>query len=533
MMAVMKLHVAAIYLLCYVFLDWVSYVHPVLPIGITPWNPPPGLSLFLLLHFGLRYWPLLFPAALAADIIVRGVPAPWPVLVEAALLLTAAYACAAILLNRYLPSRPRLITARDLGIFLAVVLPTTLFVSTVYVTLFMAADRVPTGEFIPSLFRHWVGDLNGILVFTPMLLTHADLAQWKRGLNHKKIMEIVLQAASIITALWVIFGLTETEEFKFFYLLFLPLIWIAVRWALRGATLALVTIQLGLIIAVQLAGYHAATFVQFQFLMLALCVTGLVLGAAVSQRIQIEATLNRKQAALNQALQFAAAGEMTSALAHELNQPVSALSNYLRASQTLLQATDLDRITLDKTLNKAVQEARRAGSVVHRLRDFFRRGSIETQLISAAQLTEDAIAAVRVRAEQANIHIITQASSNLPRLQVDPTQIAMILHNLLTNAIEAIIESNATRREIIVRLTLEQSHVIIAVEDSGPGIAADVIDTMFEPFITSKPGGMGLGLAISRNLALAHDGDLHATTIARGGARFELQLPVLTEEETQ
>lgn len=533
MMFAMKLHVAVIYLLCYVFLDWVSYVHPVLPIGITPWNPPPGLSLFLLLYFGLRYWSLLFPAALAADIIVRGAPAPWPILVEAALLLTAAYACAAILLNRHLPSRPSLTTARDLGVFLAIVLPTTLLVSTIYVALFMAADRVPVGEFIPSLFRHWVGDLNGILVFTPMLLAHADLSQWKRIISRKKIMEISLQSISIIAALWTIFGLAETEEFKFFYLLFLPLIWIAVRWGLRGATLALVAIQLGLIVAVQLAGYHAATFVQFQFLMLALCVTGLALGAVVSQRIQIEAALNRKQAALNQALQFAAAGEMTSALAHELNQPISALSNYLRASQTLLQTPDLDHTTLDATLNKAVQEARRAGSVVHRLRDFFRRGSIEARPTSAVQLVEDAVGAVRVRAEQAGIRITTQIPANLPLLQVDSTQIAMVLHNLLANAIEAIVESNALHREITVRLVREQAKVIIMVEDSGPGIAADVIGTMFEPFITSKPGGMGLGLAISRNLALAHGGDLHAVTIVDGGARFVLQLPVLTEEETR
>src|SRR5690606_8933856 len=124
--------------------------------------------------------------------------------------------CAAILLNRYLPSRPRLATAHDLGIFLAVVLPTTLIVSTIYVALFMAADRVPESEFVASLFRHWVGDLNGILVFTPMLLTHADSILWKRDFSRRKILEIALQAISIIMALWMIFGLAETEEFKFF-----------------------------------------------------------------------------------------------------------------------------------------------------------------------------------------------------------------------------------------------------------------------------------------------------------------------------
>ncbi|HEX6929336.1 MAG TPA: ATP-binding protein, partial [Gammaproteobacteria bacterium] len=525
--------VVVAYLASYVFLDWVSYVHPVLPIGITPWNPPPGLSLFLLLVFGLRYWPLLFAAALAADVIVRGVPAPWPVLLEAAALLTGVYTLAAFLLKKYFRDDLHFVTARDLGIFLAVVIPATLLVSTTYVALFMSVGRVPAGEFLPSLFRHWVGDLNGILVFTPALLTYTESAAWRKGWSGIMKLEIAAQTFSIAFMLWAIFGLTTTDEFKFFYLLFLPLIWISVRWGMRGATLALIAIQLGLIAAVQLGGYHAATFVQFQFLMLALCVTGLVLGTVVTQRMQVETKLSQKQAALNRALQFAAAGEMTSALAHELNQPIAAVTNYLRACQALLRADAVDQERLDGTMEKAVQEARRAGAVVHRLRDFFRRGSIDLRPVAVDQLIGDAVNALRDRAAQAGVRIQTRISATILTLSVDPTQIAMVLHNLIANAIEAISSANPARREIDITVTGDTKNVRISIEDAGPGIDPDVAASMFEPFVTSKPEGMGLGLAIGRTLVRAHGGELHAENRERGGARFVLTLPVDTGEHLQ
>ncbi|HEX6927984.1 MAG TPA: ATP-binding protein, partial [Gammaproteobacteria bacterium] len=452
---------------------------------------------------------------------------------EAAALLTGAYTLAAFLLKKYFHDDVRFITARHLGIFLAVVIPVTLAVSTTYVALFMSVGRVPPGEFLPSMYRHWVGDLNGILVFTPALLAWRNPAVWRKGWTGLMTLEVVAQMLSIAFTLWVIFGLTTTDEFKFFYLMFLPLIWISVRWGMRGATLALIAMQLGLIAAVQLGGYHAATFVQFQYLMLALCVTGLVLGAVVTQRMHMETQLSQKQAALNHALQFAAAGEMTSALAHELNQPVTAVTNYLRAGQALLRAPDADREMLYTTLDKAVQEARRAADVVHQLRDFFRRGSIELRQTTVGQLVADAVNALQDRAAQAGVRVQTRIAAPSLRLAVDPVQIAMVLHNLVANAIEAIAAAQAERREININVTSSEDAVSITVEDSGPGIGAEVATSMFEPFVTSKPEGMGLGLAISRTLVRAHGGELSAGNGALGGARFTLTLPLEPGEATQ
>lgn len=521
----MDWRVVIVYLSCYVFLDWVSYVHPVLPLGITPWNPPPSLSLFLLLRFGQRYWPWLLVAAVAADVVVRGVPAPWPVLLAAAALVMLVYTLAAAALRRLWPSGEHFATGRDLALFLAVVVPATLVVAAGYVGIFTFSGRVAAADFVPNVLRHWIGDLNGILVFAPVLLYYSDRRRWRRRWRRSAAAEGIAQALAVAAALWLVFGPIASDEFKFFYLLFLPLVWIGARWGIGGATLAVLAIQLGLIAALQAGGYHAATFVQFQYLMLALCVTGLALGAIVTQRRHIEAELRAKQNALNRAQQFAAAGEMTSAMTHELNQPIAALANYLGACQTLVRKTNPDPELLEATMRKAVAQARRASDVVQHLRDFFRRGASYPEEVSAAQLVEEAVESVRVRAQQANIRIFVRVEPHIPMLWIDPMQVSMVLHNLLANAIDAIVHADAAVREVRVRAAQEDGHVLISVQDTGPGVAAGDADEIFEPFVTSKPEGMGLGLAVSRSLMRAQGGDLSLVP-SRGGARFVVMMPV-------
>jgi C4-dicarboxylate-specific signal transduction histidine kinase len=239
----------------------------------------------------------------------------------------------------------------------------------------------------------------------------------------------------------------------------------------------------------------------------------------------MERTLLQKQGSLNRALQFAAAGEMTSAMAHELNQPVTALSNYLRAAQTILQRPDRDEKLLDDTLNKAADEAQRAARVVQQLREFFRRGATNTTSVDVATLVAEVVETVRNRAILAEVQVEVVVPHGLAPLDADQTQLAMVLHNLLVNAIEAIVSGGSTHRVVRLELIDLGDAVRIVVEDSGPGIAPEIEATMFEPFATSKPEGMGLGLAISRTLVRAHGGDLAAEPRAGGGTRFVLSLP--------
>lgn len=513
------------YIALYVFLDWISYIHPVLPIAITPWNPPPGLSLAFLLLYGLRNWPALVVAAFLADVLVRGIPAPLPWLAIASLTLAGCYTWIASLLADKARISGKFDNLQDLTRFLAVILPGTLVAGMAYVAIFTFAGLVPVEGFIDNVLRFWVGDAIGVMVVTPLLLAHdADTSPLRRE-SWRPTSETLLQAIGVLLALWLIFGVEYTDEFKFFYLLFLPLIWISMRHGIQGATLAIVGIQLGLIVALQLGGHRITAVLEFQLLMAALTVTGLFLGMVVTNRREVEEQLRNRQAELNQALRMAAAGEMASAFAHELNQPLSAISSYLRACQLLLVAPDEQRELLIETMDKVVAEAGRAGQVVHRLRDFYRSGELKLERLAVEPLLQGGMSTLKKRAERHGVIVRLLAASDLPEVAVDQMQIETVLHNLISNAIDAFAGSKGG--EIEVNAVLDANgDVRVCVSDNGPGITPEMTQRLFEPFATSKPEGMGLGLAITRSLLDAHGGKLWVEPALGKGARFCFTLPV-------
>lgn len=512
------------YLFLYVFMDWVSYIHPVLPLAITPWNPPPGLSLAFLLLYGIRQWPALFIAALLAEIFVRGIPAPFPYLAASSLLLTVCYTGAAALLLGPLRFDTKLSSLRDLSWLLAVALGGALLAALAYVSIYTVAGLVPTQEFMANILRFWVGDVIGITVAAPLILS---LAHHQTGRRAASAREMMAQTASIVLTLWVIFGLEFTDEFKFFYLLFLPLIWIAMRHGIRGATLAILGTQLGLIAAVQTGGHKVAAVIELQLLMLALAITGLFLGMAVTSRRLLEDRLREQQTELDRALRFAAAGEMTSALAHELNQPLSALTSYLHSCQLLLSQPEIQHTLLTGTMGKAVDEARRAGQVVHRLRNFYRGGIVQRQQLSILPFLQEGIAPLLNRAERHNISIRIACPPKLADIRADRVQLETVLHNLVSNSIDAIAGARSARREIIIDASaLSADEICICVADTGPGIPPEMQPQVFEPFTTGKIDGTGLGLAISRSLVEANHGKIWLDKSFAGGARFCFSVPV-------
>ena len=375
-----------------------------------------------------------------------------------------------------------------------------------------------------DILRFWVGDVIGIMVVVPLILS---LARPQTGSRTSSTREIMAQTASIALTLWVIFGLEFTDEFKFFYLLFLPLIWVAMRHGIRGATLAILGMQLGLIAAVQTSGHKAAAVIELQLLMLALAITGLYLGMAVTSRRLLEERLQAQQAELDRALRFAAAGEMTSALAHELNQPLSALTSYLHACQLLLTRPEIQYTLLTDTMGKAVDEARRAGQVVHRLRNFYRGGIVQRQPISMLPFLQEGIAPLLNRAQRHDISVRISCPQKLPAIRADRVQLETVLHNLVYNSIDAIAGARSARREIIIDASaLPADEICICVSDTGPGIPSEMQPQVFEPFITGKVDGTGLGLAISRSMVEANHGKIWLDKSFAGGARFCFSVPV-------
>jgi two-component system sensor kinase FixL len=522
-MRAISLPVLLSYGLASLALDAVSNPQTILPLALAPWTPATGLSLAYLLLFGSQYAPWLIGITFLIGLPLYGLPPDWLAALWVATLLMLGLVGLAGWLRHGLGVNPKLETLRDLSWFLVVAVLAAWLDAGVHV--FSRSPEAAPDAFAwwADLVNFWIGALIRVLVIAPLVLAN----DWRNWHKWRPTREMFLQAATIAIALWVIFGLRYTDEFKFFYLLFLPLIWVAMRYGLHGATAALAATHLGLNAILAWRELHAITVVEFQMLMLGLALTGLFLGLTVSVRRATEERLLRREADLNQALRLAAAGEMAQALAHELNQPLSALANYAQASRMMLADLDRHGPLLAETLNKIADEAGRAGQVVHRLREFFRGGTVRMETCAVPDLIEEGIAPLRKRAARFGIALEVALPASLPVVSADRVQIATVLLNLVGNAIDVLRKGVDGERRIDIGAEAPASGLVrVCVSDSGPGIVPEVRDRLFQPFATSKPEGMGLGLAISRTLVEAHGGTLEL--VGDRPTRFCFTLPVET-----
>jgi two-component system sensor kinase FixL len=495
---------AAVFAPCYVLLDWVSYIHPLGAFNITPWNPQPALAIAWMLLGGLVHAPVVLATILLADVVIRDVPLGISLL--AALTLTAGYGAIAEVLRRVLRPKPDLRTLRQLTLFGAVVIPGTALVAAAFVGVLYAAGSLGAGAALPGWLRFWVGDGVGVLVTAPLLLVVAD-AEGRRGFRAlARRWETLLQTALLAVTLWLIFAGLGGDPSHHFYLVFPPLIWIAIRHGLGGAIVAVGLVQAGVVLGIHHHPMPSLPIIELQALVAALTLTALYLGVMTDER-------QRANEGLKQSLRLATAGEMAGAIAHEVNQPLTALTNYARSGQMLIAAGRTAEAAA--VIERIMAEAQRASEVVRRLRDFFREGRTRLERVPVAELIES------VRRQATNGDLSVREEPDLPDVLVDRLQIELVLRNLIANAAEAVdgragaIELSAQRHD--------PQHVRIVVTDSGPGIPAASRERVFEPFVSGKPTGMGLGLAVSRAIAEAHGGTLDAMPGPHG--EFHLVLP--------
>src|SRR3974390_740659 len=238
-----KLVVGLIYLAAYAVLDWISFIEPYAQLGITPWNPGTGLSFVLLLLFGLRMIPFLLISPLLADYFTQQFAMPWQVEVLASVLVGGGYSIAVTLLMR--PGQrfdPTLASMNDLVLLLVVAFISAAFVAGGYVTLIIAAGLLPPADFGAATLRYWVGDVIGITVITPFAL----FALTRRGIL-PMTTETLLQFVAIGLALALVFGLTQEQHFQLFYVLFLPIVWLAVRTGSEGGSVGILVRTLGFV----------------------------------------------------------------------------------------------------------------------------------------------------------------------------------------------------------------------------------------------------------------------------------------------
>jgi two-component system sensor kinase FixL len=515
---------AAAYILLYLALAWLSHARPVLKPEITPWNPQAGLTVAFLLMYGARLWPLAAVAALLSEVLISSNDVALPLSLAACVWIGVIYGALATLLRRLDLAGP-LLSARAAGRFAGAAVVASLVVAIGYVGLFVAVGDVLADDALRGMARYGLADMNGILMLTPLFVL-MDHRRESLGVFRSHWREAAVQSASVLITLIVVFYLPAADQLRFFYLLFVPIIWISLRWRVNGALFAVLAIQIGLIVAARLE-IHTPRFIDLQVLLLTLSLTALLLGAVVAERAAILHRLRERDAELARATRFAVAGELTSALAHELNQPITALVSYLRASDILASRQANTDPQLRATLAKSVNEAMRASDVLRKLRDFYRGGTVKREQVDFAALSTRVAASFQENLRLASATLVSTIDSSVPPVEGDATQLEIVLHNLIANAIDAVSRMPSVQRRIELHATRSDDELILSVEDSGPGISAEVSREIFEPFVTTRPGGMGLGLAISRTLAQARGGDLSfGRSSTLGGACFKLRLPI-------
>lgn len=244
-------------------------------------------------------------------------------------------------------------------------------------------------------------------------------------------------------------------------------------------------------------------------------------------RKEAEQRLNQLQSDLVHMARVSAMDEMGAALAHELNQPLTAIMLYLQAVQKSSDAAGSLPETMRAILTKAVREAERAGSIIQRMRSFVEKREPERKLTDIRSLVDEAVE-LTMLGHRGHVRVVREHSKDLPKVPVDAVQIQQVIVNLVRNALEVVRGRPSPEIRIV---TKEQNQMaLISVSDSGPGISPEVMPTLFKAFSTSKRTGLGLGLAISKTISQNHTGDLTVDPGGNGrGATFTVQLPITAD----
>jgi PAS domain S-box-containing protein len=246
----------------------------------------------------------------------------------------------------------------------------------------------------------------------------------------------------------------------------------------------------------------------------------------ITQRKQAEERAGRLQSDLAHMGRVTTIGQMASGLAHEINQPLAAVSTYVDACRQLMQNSECAPAEVIEALEEIGGEARRASTVIHRLRDFLRRPEPEDSLIAANDLVREVVDLTSAQIRGTGSTLNLDLAVDLPPVYVDSIQIQQVILNLVRNALEAMEASETGQRILTIRTCqTDKSGVEVAVSDTGCGISEEVQSRLFEPFYTTKEKGMGLGLVISRTIIQAHGGDLWSTPNHDRGASFRFTLP--------
>ena len=523
--------------IAFVVLEWLSSIHEFMSVPITPWNPGLGVVFAFMLLRGPLFAFVLFAGMIAAEWVVVRTELQWPIIVAIAAIISLVYGGAALVIRRALHVDAGLYQLRDIVVLLAAGIAAAFLASLLVALLLLLDHRIETDNVLTAATPLLLGDIIGIAVMAPLTLRLVMLMQGRAsltGYSRPLAIESAFYIAVICMALWIIVGGASGGGLRYFYLLFVPVMLAAVRHGFDGACVALAVAQFALVGLMHYFGYDARAFTDMQTLMLVLTGTGLVVGAVVSERQNAdrlmrlaEERLREKELESGRAARFTLVNGMASALAHEINQPMTAARALARSVQHILEAPSPDLSRAGANIANVIAQIDHASGVMRRMREFLRRGRPQISTFDIRSMIDDVLSLAQPDAAARGIAIASDVPDNLPMAHADRIQIEQVVLNLVRNAMEAITGAGMKNGAISITAALAQpSQMEIAVIDNGPGIPPDLASGIFEPMTTSKHEGLGLGLSISLTIVESHGGRIWLQSGNPGETQFRFSLPL-------
>jgi signal transduction histidine kinase len=503
----------------------------------TLW-PPNALLMAALLLAPVSWWWALLAAALPAHLLAElqgGVPLAmvlgWYVSNCSEALIGAS------LVRSLVPGPLRLDSLRNAGIFLACGALAAPVASS-----FLDAALVKVIGFGDSAYWELVrmrilSNVLAELTLVPLVLTWAVVGL--RGLRARPLaqhLEALALLGGLLAASLVAFDLPLFDANSAPALFYAPLpflLWAAVRLGPAGTSTALALMTLVTIWgAVHGLGPFAGgspqdTARDMQLFLIAVSVPLLLLSAALAERERSAREAHDQRLQLTHLSRVAMLGEMSGGLAHELNQPLTAILSNAQAAQHFIANKAIDEAELLEILRDIIAAEHRAAEVISRLRALFKRGETLMQRLDPNQLVREVLSLAHGDLATRSIGLDLRLADELPAIHGDRIQLEQVMLNLVMNASEAMAAVRPEIRRLTVTTRAADHHVHISVADRGPGFAAELRDKLFEPYYTTKAQGLGLGLSISRSIVLAHGGRLWGVSTPGGGAAFHIALPVV------
>ena len=503
----------------------------------TLW-PPNALLLAALLLMPVRTWWWLLAAALPAHLLAElqsGVPL-------AMVLGWYASNCSealigAALVRAFVRPPVRLDSLRNAGILLlggGVAAPLlSSFLDAALVKLIGFGE----GEYWTLVRTRFSSNVLAAITIVPLVLAWAGFRfERLRAVPLARRVEVAslflgLLAVSLLAFDLPLFGATLAPALWYAPLPFL--LWAAVRFGTIGTTSALALLVVTTIwgavhgLGPFTGGSPQDTALDLQLFLIAASVPLLLVAVALEERSRAEREAHEQRLQLTHLSRVAMLGEMSGGLAHELNQPLTAILANAQAAQHFIARGAIDPEELSHILSDIIAADQRAGEVIRRLRALFKRGETHLERLDPNDLVREVMSLAHGDLTTRGIEPVLKLARSLPAIHGDRVQLQQVMLNVVLNAAEAMAAGADEARRLTVRSSLDAGRVHLSFSDSGPGFAAELAETLFEPFYTTKPQGLGLGLSISRSIVSAHGGRLWGAPNPGRGARFHIVLPAL------